>query len=86
MISGRPERRFKNVFQQSFLGFLPLARKSGVIYHKIMEKGLAQIFREYQHVKLVYLFGSRAKNAVGPLSDYDFAVIAMAGTSPTCSA
>ncbi len=82
MISGRPERRFKNVFQQSFLGFLSLVRKRDFLYHKIMEKGLTQIFQEYQNVKLVYLFGSRAKNAVGPLSDYDFAVYSDGGDKP----
>jgi len=32
------------------------------------------IFRLYPQIKLVYLFGSRARGRAGPLSDYDFAV------------
>ena len=36
--------------------------------------GLASIFEQHHQVKLVYLFGSRAEVAAGPLSDWDFAV------------
>jgi len=32
------------------------------------------IFRLYPQIKLVYLFGSRARGTAGPSSDYDFAV------------
>ncbi len=35
---------------------------------------ITEIFKLYPQVKLVYFFGSRAKNQAGPLSDYDFAV------------
>ena len=38
-----------------------------------LEKLLA-IFKLYNKIKLVYLFGSRATNKIGPLSDYDFAL------------
>jgi predicted nucleotidyltransferase len=31
------------------------------------------LFLKYPKVKLVYFFGSQAKNEAGPLSDYDFA-------------
>ncbi|MEW5907669.1 MAG: nucleotidyltransferase domain-containing protein [Patescibacteria group bacterium] len=34
---------------------------------------LKKIFKFYPQIKLVYLFGSRAKGKTGPLSDYDFA-------------
>ncbi|HEY4476654.1 MAG TPA: nucleotidyltransferase domain-containing protein [Candidatus Paceibacterota bacterium] len=34
---------------------------------------LLEILKKYPTVKLGYLFGSRARNDVGPLSDYDFA-------------
>lgn len=37
-------------------------------------KNLIPIFEEYHQVKLVYIFGSRARENIGPLSDYDFAV------------
>lgn len=37
-------------------------------------KNLTPIFEEYHQVKLVYIFGSRARENIGPLSDYDFAV------------
>ncbi len=40
---------------------------------KQTEKKLKLIFRKYPTVKLVYLFGSRARGDVGPLSDFDFA-------------
>lgn len=36
-------------------------------------KNLTNIFKLYPQVKLVYFFGSRAKDKYGPLSDYDFA-------------
>lgn len=46
--------------------------------NKILEdniiKSLTNIFQLYPQVKLVYFFGSRAKDKSGPLSDYDFAV------------
>lgn len=37
-------------------------------------KKLLDIFKLYSKIKLVYLFGSRATNNDGPLSDYDFAI------------
>lgn len=37
-------------------------------------KNLKYIFERYPEIKLVYIFGSKAKNKGGPLSDYDFAV------------
>ena len=37
-------------------------------------KSLKSIFRAFPQVKLAYLFGSAAKEEIGPLSDYDFAV------------
>lgn len=42
-----------------------------------MEKHLPdlnKLFSQYQEIKLVYLFGSQAKNQGGPLSDFDFAL------------
>lgn len=39
-----------------------------------MQKLVEQVFEKYQEVKLVYLFGSTARDDCGPLSDYDFAV------------
>ncbi len=42
-----------------------------------MMKGLGRlksIFRSYDEIKLVYLFGSRARQQYGESSDYDFAV------------
>ena len=47
-------------------------------YNQAMEKekDLSKIFKNYPAVKLVYLFGSRARDDAGPLSDYDFAVYA----------
>ena len=35
---------------------------------------LNNIFNQYPELRLVYLFGSRIKGNVGPLSDYDFAI------------
>ncbi|MFN3740167.1 MAG: nucleotidyltransferase domain-containing protein, partial [Thermodesulfovibrionales bacterium] len=35
---------------------------------------IKSIFADYPEIKLVYLFGSRAKGIAGQLSDYDFAV------------
>jgi len=35
---------------------------------------LNTVFHRYPEIKLVYFFGSRAKQSYGPLSDYDFAV------------
>lgn len=37
-------------------------------------KELQKIFELYPKIKLVYLFGSRARKEEGPLSDYDFAI------------
>lgn len=42
-----------------------------------MEKYFSQLnnlFSQHKEIKLVYLFGSRAKSKTSPLSDYDFAV------------
>jgi predicted nucleotidyltransferase len=33
-----------------------------------------KIFASYSQIKLVYLFGSTARNDRGPMSDYDFAI------------
>jgi predicted nucleotidyltransferase len=35
---------------------------------------LTKIFKKYPEIKVVYLFGSKAFNTDGPLSDYDFAI------------
>jgi predicted nucleotidyltransferase len=35
---------------------------------------LKPVFQSYPEIKLVYLFGSRARQSCGPTSDYDFAV------------
>ena len=35
---------------------------------------IVDVFKPYNEVKLVYLFGSRVNGKLGPLSDYDFAV------------
>jgi len=35
---------------------------------------LRQLFSNYPEIKLVYFFGSKAKNKASPLSDYDLAV------------
>jgi len=35
---------------------------------------LIKIFKTYPSVKLVYIFGSRARGQEGPLSDYDFGI------------
>lgn len=37
-------------------------------------KKLQSIFKIYSKIKLVYLFGSKVRGEMGPLSDYDFAV------------
>jgi predicted nucleotidyltransferase len=34
---------------------------------------LIRVFKFYPEIKLVYFFGSKAKNESGPLSDYDLA-------------
>ena len=39
------------------------------------EKKLSNIFKLFPEIKLVYFFGSRASWKIGPLSDYDFAVL-----------
>jgi len=36
-------------------------------------KELDKVFKLYPQIKLVYFFGSAAKEKAGPLSDYDFA-------------
>ena len=36
-------------------------------------KGLKKIFKQFDSLKLVYLFGSQATKKQGELSDYDFA-------------
>ena len=47
-------------------------------YHLTMNENelqrLKEIFKGYPAVKVVYLFGSRALDNDGPMSDYDFAV------------
>jgi predicted nucleotidyltransferase len=37
-------------------------------------KNLKEIFKKYPAIKVVYLFGSKALDTDGPLSDYDFAI------------
>lgn len=37
-------------------------------------KQLEGLFKTFSEIKLVYLFGSRARGKEGPTSDYDFAV------------
>lgn len=37
-------------------------------------KKLRAVFEEFDEIKLVYLFGSRARGDVGEMSDYDFAI------------
>jgi predicted nucleotidyltransferase len=39
-----------------------------------LRKKLLPIFKKYEEIKLVYLFGSQATGKAGPLSDYDFAI------------
>lgn len=47
-------------------------------YHLSMNENelqsLIQIFKNYPEIKVVYLFGSKALDYDGPLSDYDFAL------------
>jgi predicted nucleotidyltransferase len=47
-------------------------------YHLSMNErklqNLKEIFKKYPAIKVVYLFGSRALDTYGPLSDYDFAI------------
>ena len=40
-----------------------------------MKEQLVGIFRNITEVKLVYLFGSRVDDTLGPLSDYDFGIL-----------
>ncbi len=50
---------------------------SWIWYKKAMElrkEKIRNIFELYPQIKLVFLFGSRARGKAGPLSDYDFAV------------
>lgn len=37
-------------------------------------RNLRDIFKKYPEIKVVYLFGSKARDTHGPLSDYDFAI------------
>lgn len=37
-------------------------------------KQIKKLFHRYRKLKLVYLFGSRARVDAGPISDYDFAL------------
>jgi uncharacterized protein len=37
-------------------------------------KDLTKHFKKYPEIKVVYLFGSKALDTDGPLSDYDFAI------------
>ena len=39
-----------------------------------MKQKLAPLFEAVPEIGFVYLFGSQAKNATGPMSDFDFAV------------
>ena len=39
-----------------------------------MKKEIQKLAKKYPSIKLVYLFGSRARGDEGPLSDYDFAI------------
>ena len=41
---------------------------------KIDPEKLEKIFASYPQIKLVYLFGSAARQDMGPMSDFDFAV------------
>lgn len=42
--------------------------------NKILLNKIKKIFQKMPEVKLGYLFGSRANNSAGPLSDFDFAL------------
>lgn len=52
-------------------------------FSKKQRKSLEDLFRKEPLVKLVYLFGSRARGDAGPLSDHDFAVYADTQDSQT---
>lgn len=41
---------------------------------EIIEAAVGEIVKKYSQIKLVYLFGSKANETAGPLSDYDIAV------------
>lgn len=47
--------------------------KMGEMKEKLL-KELRGIFESFEEVKLVYLFGSRARGDVGEMSDYDFGI------------
>jgi len=51
-----------------------LANDNGSMADYTQLENLHDIFELYPEIKLVYLFGSRARKKDGPLSDYDFAV------------
>ena len=40
-----------------------------------IEKGIKGIICDFQEIKLIYLFGSKVQENIGPMSDYDFAVL-----------
>ena len=46
-----------------------------------IKKAVESIIDSFPQIELVYLFGSRAQERVGPKSDYDFAVLAELVTS-----
>ena len=52
---------------------IKISRISSIMNIKQKEEAI-NIFRKYSCIKLVYLFGSRADNSSGPLSDHDFAL------------
>lgn len=41
---------------------------------KVVEKKLVQLVKHFPQIKLLYLFGSRARADFHPTSDYDFAI------------
>ena len=44
------------------------------IEKKILQE-LGSVFKDFNDVRLVYLFGSQVSGNIGPVSDYDFAVL-----------
>ena len=45
-----------------------------ILEEKVEPEELRRIFASYPQIKLVYLFGSAARQDMGPMSDFDFAV------------
>jgi uncharacterized protein len=41
----------------------------------ILEQKFTDILTDFPEIELVYLFGSRVSGAIGPLSDYDIAIV-----------